>query len=119
MLTSSTSNTSNEPGGIVGGESRSYASFGGIHSWYFAPGFIRTSASCQPGMTPFTGNFAGPLDQSHDLGLIFLRHLRLAGERVTDALSDLLDRDPGGADFGTPQVFTYRDADGVATLTFR
>ena len=39
------------PGGMVGGESTSYASFGGIQSWYFAPGFMSCRASVQPGIT--------------------------------------------------------------------
>jgi len=40
MLTNSTSKISIEPGGIDGGDSTSYASFGGMKSWYFAPGFM-------------------------------------------------------------------------------
>src|SRR5208282_2427244 len=47
-----------DPAGIPGRGCVSYPSSGGTTTFHFAPGFMRTRASCQPLMTPLTGNVA-------------------------------------------------------------
>ena len=62
---------------------------------------------------------ARTLDQRHDLGLVFLRHLGLSSQCVADTLGDLFDRNLVGTDLGAAEILSDRHADGVAALFFR